>query len=294
MIAFIVNSVADRGRCPRVMDELTAVLSARGVAFTATHTQAPGHAAALAREAALAGAETVVAVGGDGTVREVAEGLRASGLPTPMGIVPAGTGNDYRRCLAIPDDHLAALDIVLAGHTRAVDVGKVNDTLFVNIASVGFDVAVVEGAHSLRLGPLSYYASVFRTLLRFRGVEARVTADENAQSLRMLLCAVGVGTHYGGGMKVLPHSVPDDGLFDYCLVDSIPRTKIATLFPKFPSGGHTAYPFVHMGRCGTLTVERDEPFTVQADGDLLPNVTSARFTLLPAALRVLAPAEATR
>ena len=183
---------------------------------------------------------------------------------------------------------------MLAGHTRAVDVGKVNDTHFINIASVGFDVAVVEGAHSLRLGPLSYYASVFRTLLGFHGVQAKVTIDNDEQSLRMLLCAVGLGTHYGGGMKVLPHSVPDDGLFDYCLVDSIPRMKIATLFPKFPSGGHTAFPFVHMGRCGTLTVERDEPFTVQADGDLLPSVTSARFALLPAALRVLTPAEASQ
>ena len=291
MIFFIVNSVARGGRGLLVMEDVAAQLRARGIPFGVRLTEYAGHATELAREAALSGAERVVALGGDGTVREVAAGILESGKRAALGIIPCGTGNDYRRTLNIPDSPMAALELVLACGTRMVDAAQVNGFTYCNIASVGFDTSVVEAARSIRLGPLSYYAAVLRTLLWYRGMNVNITVDGAEHRQAMLLCAVGVGQRYGGGMKVLPDALPGDGALDYCLIDSIPRPKIAALFPQFPTGGHRKFPFVHLGRCQSLTVACDRPFSVQADGEILTGLTEARFTLLPSALAVIAPDE---
>ena len=150
MIFFIVNSVARGGRGLLVMEDVAAQLRARGIPFGVRLTEYAGHATELAREAALSGAERIVALGGDGTVREVAAGILESGKRAALGIIPCGTGNDYRRTLNIPDSPMAALELVLACGTRMVDAAQVNGFTYCNIASVGFDTSVVEAARLVR------------------------------------------------------------------------------------------------------------------------------------------------
>ncbi len=292
MYCFIVNPVAGHGRCLKLMEELTKKLLHKNIEYEVVYTDAAGHAQTLARQAVEKGCSTVVVVGGDGTIKEAAAGIVDSGGSVPLGIIPGGTGNDYRRTMDIPLDCLAALDIVLGGKTRLVDAATFNGKLFLNIGSAGFDAAVVVATSQLKwMGRLSYYAAVFLTLLGYRPRRMRLWLDGEAQPERdILLLAAGNGRFYGGGMKALPQSEFDDGLLDVCAVDGIPPWKIAALFPQFPTGGHGKYPFVHFRRCAQVrVVSLNGPFSVQTDGEVYSGVTEANFCVVPSALRVLAP-----
>lgn len=292
MYYFIVNPVAGGGRCPEIMAALSAVLHSRRIAHEVVVTESAGHATALAEAASKAGYPHVVAVGGDGTVLETAAGLLKAANGSLLGIIPGGTGNDYRRSFDIPMDARGALDIVLSGSSRLVDAGLFNGRPFFNIGSVGFDVAVVETAAGMKkLGALSYYASVFKTLVSYRCRRMKLWFDGMLQEKEILLSAVGIGLFYGGGMKVLPHSETGDGRFDVCVVDSISRLRIAMLFPNFPTGAHEKFPFVRFHRCEKVVIESTgEPFSVQTDGELYREIVTAEFNILPGVLKVLSPA----
>lgn len=292
MYYFIVNPVSGNGRCAGIMKSLSGKLDSRKVEYEIAYTEAPGHAEELAAAAAERGAGAVVAVGGDGTVMEVAAGLLKSGGKAALGVIPGGTGNDYRRSFGIPMDAAGALDVVLDGKPTPADAALCNGKPFFNIGSVGFDVKVVEESLKMRaLGALSYYAAVFKTLLFYKCGKMRLWIDGEQQEKDILISVIGNGLFYGGGMKVLPNADPGDGKFDVCVIDEIPRLKIAMLFPQFPSGGHVKFPFVHFYRCEKVVIDSmGEPFSVQADGEVWPGVTSAEFSILPGALMVLAPA----
>ncbi len=292
MYYFIVNPIAGNGRCPGIMDSMAKILRERSVEFDVASTEYPGHAEQLAQQAAASGCHAVVAVGGDGTVMEAAAGILKAGGNTALGIIPGGTGNDYRHSLGIPTDVSGALEVLLNSAPRQVDAGLFNGKPFFNIGSVGFDVSVVEESLRIRsLGKLSYYAAVFTTLVRYRSRKMRLWLNGVLEEKEMLLTAIGNGMFYGSGMKVLPKAKPEDGSFDVLVVDKIPPHKIAMLFPQFPSGGHEKFPFVKFYRCEKVVLDAGgEPFTVQTDGELHRGVTSAEFMVLPGALRVLAPA----
>jgi diacylglycerol kinase (ATP) len=290
---FIVNPVAGKGRCPGIMQGLSERLKSRGIDYEVVFTKAPGHAEELANEASKGGCEAVVAVGGDGTVMETAAGLLKAGGNAALGIIPGGTGNDYRRSFGIPMDAAGALGIVLDGKARCADAGLFNGKPFFNIGSVGFDVTVVEESGKMKktLGALSYYAAVFKTLASYKCKKMRLWINGVLQEKEILISAIGNGLFYGGGMKVLPKAEPCDGSFDVCVVDRISRFKIAMLFPQFTTGSHGKFPFVKFYRCEKVVIESmGEPFSVQTDGEIWPGVTSAEFSILPGALMVLAPA----
>lgn len=295
MYCFIVNPVAGHGRCLRLMELLTQKLLHQNVEYEVVYTDKAGHAQALAGEAAHRGCSAVVVVGGDGTVKEAAAGLVEAGGSVPLGIIPGGTGNDYRRVLGIPLDCLEALDVILQGTRRTVDAATFNGKLFLNIGSAGFDAAVVRTTSRLKwLGALSYYAAVFLTLVGYRARRVRLWVDDVlVQERDMLLMAAGNGCYYGGGMKALPQSQPDDGILEVCVADGVPPWKIAALFPQFTVGGHGRFSFVHFHRCTSVRVESLKgTFAVQTDGEVYEDVTDALFRVLPRALQVLAPSAA--
>jgi diacylglycerol kinase (ATP) len=189
-------------------------------------TDEPRAGERIARDAASAG-RAVVAVGGDGTITEVANGILASGQRVPFGIVPAGNGNDYAwHTLDLPRDLNRALEIALTGPLVAMDAGQVNDRYFVNALGVGIDANIAAAAISLKRVPLLrgqalYWASSLRELLFHysRCPSLAVAHDGEARERRnYAMAAVSIGPTVGGGFRVYPGAVAGDGLFDLCLV----------------------------------------------------------------------------
>jgi diacylglycerol kinase (ATP) len=253
-------------------------------------TRAPGETGERARALAARGADRVVVCGGDGTVQEAARAL--AGSTTALGIVPCGRGNDFARVLGIPADWTAAADVVAGGHVRRVDLGRVEGRHFVTVAALGFDAEAAAFAHRSRLGlpgPLGYVWAVGRTLLRYESPEVTLRGDFGEHRGAILLAATGNTSTYGGGMRIAPGALPDDGLLDVCVVQALPRRTILRAFPRLFAGTHIELPYVTTLRTTRLSITASRPLAIFADGEPI-GTTPAEITVDPLALGVLCPA----
>lgn len=291
----IVNPVAGRGHGARLRPVLLAELSRLFPGIQVLESGAPGDATILA--ASAADAKLVVAVGGDGTVREVVAGLVGTG--TPFAVVPIGSGNDFLKTAGVPADPLEACRVAAHGTPRTIDAVRVLATgpghesshVYANAAGFGFDARVAQEAGRLphlRGLPL-YVAAVFRAVREYQCPLVRITIGNRRWEQRVLLVAANNGRFYGGGMKIAPEATPDDGLLEICVIDAVGRLTIFRSLPSFIRGTHTALKEVTMYRSARLELEFLEPVMAQLDGDLLLDSGLSRFRLevLPGALRVM-------
>ena len=294
-ILAIVNPAAGRAAAPRVWRQLRANLETLEQ-WDCVTTQGRGHARELARRATADGFERVVAVGGDGTVSEVAAGLAFS--QTALGIIPVGTGNDSARNLGIPPDPLAAARLAQSGSSRAIDLGEIAtpqaSARFVSVAGFGFDAAVaarVSRMPRLMGGTIPYVVGVLFTLWLYRAAHIRMQIDGQPVERPLFLAAVANHPSYGGGMRIVPHARADDGVLDVCVVRDVSRFEVLRLLPRIYSGGHRGHPAVEMFSCSELTAEADASIQAHADGELIGDLP-IRVTVRPGALRcVMGPAQ---
>jgi YegS/Rv2252/BmrU family lipid kinase len=298
-ICFIVNPMAAKGKATKVARHLRARLPGLKRISEIRETAYQGHATELARATRAA---IVVAVGGDGTINEVANGIIGSGRT--LGIIPSGSGNDLIKSLNIPVDLDAALQVILDGRTRMIDTGQVRcsggvsggaDELqegryFVNGLGIGFDAAVAARTKEIPYlrGILLYMAAVFQTLGKYQAPEFAVHYDGGVRRFAGLLIAIGNGRCAGGGFYLTPRAKPDDELFDICLVRSIPLLKILRLMPKVMRGAHEGDPDVEFVRTKHVSVDGSLPFFVHADGEIVGrNVSGVQVSLAGEKLLVL-------
>ena len=232
-LAFIVNPTAGAGYASQVMSRLRDILEARGVAFRVVETERPGHgtelAASLAREEQV---RAVIAVGGDGTAGEVAAGLVQTGKP--MGIIPAGTGNDFIKTAGIPKEPEKALELILAGEPKPTDTGTVNGDFFLNVCGTGFDVTVLDYAESEKQkyrGLTPYFLGLLKAIFHYRSVELAVTADGERADGRYLVASIANGRYIGGGIPICPAADPADGKLDLVLIRHRHRWQIPFYLP---------------------------------------------------------------
>jgi diacylglycerol kinase (ATP) len=287
----VVNPVAGSGRAPRVWDTVRQA-AVEGLADAeCVATAAPGHARELARAAAQAGYERVVAIGGDGTANEVANGL--VGFRTALGIIPAGTGDDCARNLGIPRQPVAAGRLALTGAARSIDLGEIRtalgSTYFVNVAGFGFDAEVAWRVSKLprqlrRNGTLPYVLALLYELGALKTPRMRLALDGHRLDKNVFVVAVANGASYGGGMRVAPDASVDDGLFDVCVIGQLSRPEVLRLLPRMYSGGHRGHHAVQFFRCAEVQAESPGPIRCQADGELVGNLP-ATFKIHPARLR---------
>jgi YegS/Rv2252/BmrU family lipid kinase len=271
--------------------------------FDTRFTESAGHARTLAHEEAKKGRKLVVAMGGDGTISEVADGLVAAGCDTEMGIIPRGTGGDFRRSLGIENELLAAAEQVRKSKPRKVDVGRVsyvthdgveNSRHFLNIASIGFSSVVAQRANdgSKRLGGrVSFLSAVARSLVTFDNAEVSVSVDDGEpRRMTLLFAAVGNGRFFGGGMKICPEAVLDDGFFDLVTVGDLGRLEMLANFYRIYSGNHLSMKEVRSVRCRRLRLapaDLKEEIPVEIDGET-PGRLPAKFEIMQGALRLRA------
>lgn len=227
-----------------------------------------GDAAAMAAAAARAGVDAVIAVGGDGTVNEVVNGL--DGFDTPLGIIPLGTANDFATQAGIPADADHAMDVILHRKPMRVDTGTLNGRRFVNVSTGGVGAeATAETPPEVKetLGPVAYAISGVRKLADLEPHRATFRGPGFDFSGEFLMFAVGVTRASGGGTLVTPNASVTDGLLDVCVVESMGRTDFARLALKIKRGEHLGEPGVHYAQVRSLAIDSVAPLSVNVDGE---------------------------
>lgn len=265
-IAFIVNPVAGATRHAGLDDLIRDEMEAAGRAATIRHTAGPGDGVALAREAADAGCRIVVAVGGDGTVNEVARGILGTGAA--LGIVPCGSGNGLARHLAVPLSARAALSRFSAPRFQRMDVGRINGRPFFCTAGLGFDAHVSRCFAAAPRRGLGTYARVTLGEFRsYRPIAVSVTVGETRIECDCYLLAFANASQYGNNTYIAPHADIADGLLDLCFIDELSvwralRVGYALARGTLPASGAALY---HTANSVRVVAER--PIGFHVDGD---------------------------
>jgi diacylglycerol kinase (ATP) len=299
---FLVNPASAGGTTGRRWPALARRMSALGLDGDTLFSEQPEHLRALARRAAEEGASLVVAVGGDGTVNEVASGIIGIG-GVELAVIPRGTGVDFVRTYSIPTKLAAAVEVALRGRTREIDAGRVAyrarsgeaaEGWFVNAAGVGMSGAVARRTNESSKplgGRISYLWSTIAVFARWRNTEVRVSVDGESRRGRMHEIVVANGRYLGGGMMITPEAQPDDGQFDVLLLGDITKRDLVRTLPKIYRGTHLPHPKAELLRGKVVSVESNEPLPIQLDGEQ-PGTTPVRFELVEKALRLRVPGPA--
>jgi diacylglycerol kinase (ATP) len=297
---FLVNPAAANGATRRRWPEIAHRAATFGLEGDARFSERRGHLAELARDAAGAGADLLVVVGGDGSVNEVANGLAGLEEAPAVAVLAHGTGWDFVRTYGIPRKLDDALRVALDGETRTIDLGRVvyrawpgheAEAYFANVASAGMSGAIAERANTTSKalgGKLSYLLATFAVFARWSATGMRVTVDEQTRSAQLFDVVVANGRFFGGGMQICPEAVPDDGAFDVLLIGDVTRRDLVLTMPRIYRGTHLPHPKAELLRGATVTVETEEPVPLELDGEQ-PGTTPARFEVMRQALRLRVP-----
>ncbi|MHB1843928.1 MAG: diacylglycerol/lipid kinase family protein [Deltaproteobacteria bacterium] len=299
MIVAIVNPRSANGSTARLWPELAGRLARSVGEVSARFTTGPGQATDLTREALRAGASLVLSVGGDGTHNEVANGFFEGGQPVrpeaAMGIIPAGTGGDFRRAFGWSADPREAIGRLATGARRKIDVGRLTFSTdrgeavrhFVNVASFGIGGLVDDRVnHTTKIlgGKASFALASLRALVAYRDQQIRLSLDdEPARELLVTSIAVANGQYFGGGMWVAPEARPDDGLFDITIWQGFGLADFVLRAGRLYDGSHRKLPGTTMARARRVRAESDEIVLLDVDGEQ-PGRLPATFELLPGAL----------
>ncbi len=284
MLTFIVNPAAGNGYALKIENQLREEVSRRNLECRFVRTEAPGHATELAKSAIRdPECSGVVSVGGDGTSFEVACGLMNTGIP--LGIIPAGTGNDFIKTVGIPKNPVKALDFILHHQPRPVDVGTLNDRLFLNVCGTGFDVTVLDftlAAKKYCRGLLPYLIGLIRGIAHYKPTRVRFTADGEVKEQDVLICSVANGRFFGGGIAICSEAAADDGLLDLVVVDHKPRGFLPFLVIPLLMGQLLKFPFTTHKRCREVEMI-SKGMRLNIDGEIF-DIDEARFSINRGAL----------
>lgn len=291
-IAVLVNPAAGGGRATQLARRAVARLRERGLDVDELAGSDACHAGVLARDA-VGNADVLAVVGGDGMVSIALQAL--AGTDVPLGIVPAGSGNDHARAYGIPrHSPEKAADVIADGHRMTVDVGRIvaadgETCYFGTVMAAGFDSLVNDRANRMRRprGRMRYNVAAIAELATFRPLPFRVELDDERFNEKLLLAAVGNAPSYGGGMRICPEADTADGLLDVTVVRAMPRLRVLRFFPSVYSGAHIKHHEVEMYRAASVRL--DAPgIRAYADGELVGPLP-VEVSVVPRALRILTP-----
>jgi YegS/Rv2252/BmrU family lipid kinase len=301
-VVFVVNPVAANGSTRRRWPEIAHRAAELGLEGEALFSERQGHAIELARSAAEQGARLVVAVGGDGTVNEVANGILAADgdEPPELAVIPRGTGTDFVRHFRIPTGLDGAVGVALSGNAMAIDAGRLTyrswsgeeeTAYFVNAASAGMSGAVAQRANASSKvlgGKVSFLWATLAVFAGWHASEMEIEVDDQRRSGLMYDAIVANCRYLGGGMAMCPEARPDDGLLDVLVIGDITRRDLALTLPKVYRGTHLPHPKAEALRGRRISVRADTPLPVELDGEQ-PGTTPAVFEVVPNALRLRVP-----
>lgn len=268
-LTVIANPHAGRGRVRRFAGSFLSWAESAGQEVDFVWSEGPGHAIELGRRA-RENADVVCAIGGDGTVHEVVNGLMP--YPVPFTVIPCGSGDDFAKLLGCPRTPDELFEVLKDGMGARLDVIDCGFRYCVNSCGMGFEAQVTRNSRSIRWlkGLPLYLLAVGKALAEFRCPRLTISLEEGEEfNGERLLVSVGNGISAGGGFYLTPDAVPDDGLIDVCVVERMSRARMLRLLPLSLKGTHTLKSEVEMRRTRSLTVKSDGPLHVHIDGEYL-------------------------
>jgi len=291
-IGIIINPSAAGGKTIAIAPEITERFAASGCRHDIHISTYAGEPPVIARRMLEGGVETLVAVGGDGTINEVASAILESGRDVALGIIPSGSGSDFVRSLELPKEMAAAVKIVLDRKVVSIDAGKITfddgaESFFVNVAGLGFDAVVAEYAIESRLpgSTLPYLASALRAMRVYHNMSMRIESDHGVWEGPAASVLFANAKYFGGGMKIAPMADLTDGLLDVCILGDLSNLEMIRAVPGLFKGKHVTNPKFHHFTARRIAVSTQYPARVQADGELL-RYTPVTIDVLPGALQI--------
>jgi YegS/Rv2252/BmrU family lipid kinase len=298
----IVNPVAANGNMGKRFPQIEETLRAEHFEFDAAFTERRGHATEIARAALDAGCDLIVAVGGDGTLHEVVNGMfgeggKAINPNAILGVITTGTGGDFVRTVGLPRGMLAAAQhLARATTTRTIDIGEVTyraggkeaRCYFANVTGMGFDAEVIEETErggKRGGGTIPYYTALLKTVSRYRNKDVTLQIDNQPLHGKMNSVVVCNGKYFGGGMCVGPNASLDDARFDVIIIGDFGTVELVLNTPRLYNGTILEHPKVSEHRAQAVAVESKQRMLIESDGELIGE-GPAMFRIHPAALRV--------
>lgn len=274
---FIVNPISGNGKAKKRFPIIEEYLLKNNINYEKVYTEYKGHATDLVKQLKdRSDIKAVVAVGGDGTLFEVINGLYPSKIP--VGYIPNGTGNDYGRQMNISADPLLALKRILEYDIKKIDIGRINQYYFVNVASMGFDAEVVKYVNESNVkalfGKFAYTIGAIKILIKFKSKKIKLIVDNVEYNFdNVWLIAVANNKYYGGGMLISPDSINNDGLFDICIIKGLTKLEFLKLFTSVFKGEHIKYyPLVEFIKGKEINIATEDDLIIQTDGEILSNI----------------------
>lgn len=288
-ILIIINRKAGTDRQKQMDAAILRQLPADRFSVETVYLQYLGHGADLAREAVRRGVHTVVAVGGDGSINEIAQGL--VGSDTALAIVPLGSGNGLARALKIPLDVDRALQTVAADQKMAMDAGYANEHLFLSNAGVGFDALIADRfQHSKKRGLINYARLVIGGFSSYEPAQYSIKTDGNETQEKAFLMTVANGNQFGYEFKLAPKASVFDGLLDVCLMPPVKFLHLLPICVHSLRGTIDRSRFMKHFTGKEITVSSPRLHCLQVDGDAVPlNGKTVYFRIVPGALQVVVP-----
>ncbi|NBI29632.1 diacylglycerol/lipid kinase family protein [Chengkuizengella marina] len=300
MIGFVVNPVSGNGRGLKVWHEIKNILNEKDINYVESFTNRAGSGVACTMDLIKKyEPNIIVAVGGDGTVHEVINGIYQAEIKNKVhfGFIPSGSGNDYARGVKLPRHHLKALEVILNSTQRkSIDLLKIDNKVAVCSIGAGLDGKIAQitneakykkWLNGLRLGGLAYVISLFRVLFSFRTSDIALTIDGEVKQLKNVwFIAVSNLPYYGGGMIINPNANENDEKAEVCIVSNINRLQLLTLFPLVYLGKHAKHKAVSFFAGENIEYEPNHYLTTQADGETII-VNKYKIEVLPQHITVV-------
>lgn len=284
-MTLIVNPTSGRGRGAQIAEQVSRMLHTRRVTHDVRYSSAPHEPTVLTQAVIKEGCSRIVAIGGDGLVHQIANVL--VGTDVTLGIVPAGTGNDFARGLGIPLAIGKAVDVILDGVEQRVDVGKANDRYFFSIAVLGLAAAVNRRANQFKRFRVNalYTAVTVASVFLDRPQQFTIQYDGQIRQCYSWLIAIGNTWSSARGMALVPAARPDDGLLDACIVNGMGKLELLCTFPRVFAGRHIYSTGIDTLRGREITVSAKIPCELFADGEYVGSLPMT-FRAVPQALKV--------
>jgi diacylglycerol kinase (ATP) len=267
--AIIVNPASGKGKALGLLPKVVKWCQGQGIEFRLYPTTEPGDGTHQARLAIQAEFERIVVLGGDGTINEVGQAL--IGTEKVMGVLPGGSGNDFFKMLSKDTNLEQSMKIAFLGLPHEVDAGLANGRPFFNVLGIGFDARVAAEAVKSRIpGFAGYLWAVFKVWRSYGPLRLEIELDQLKLTHNVTLVSIGNGRTSGGGFYLTPQAKFDDGLFDICIMDYFPKSKIFSVLPRALKGTHVRLDGVRVYRSRRILIRSSEKFPVHIDGEPLP------------------------